>query len=117
MLNKRIAEYITWIDSDEPLDMPEWMGGSEWHADNNGISEHWDSVLLRQAQSELVQFEAENTRLREALFGEYCDCGMKNATIRIGTHTYMCTYFRVMNRILSQKVQSDEIKALEGGDE
>ncbi len=67
MLSERIAEYITWVDSDEPLDMPEWMGGSEWHADNNGISEHWDSVLLRQAQSELVQFEAENARLRDDL--------------------------------------------------
>ncbi len=60
------------------------------------------------------QLEAENARLREALYGEYCDCGMKNATIRIGTHTYMCKYFTVMNRILSQKAQSDEIEALEG---
>lgn len=44
---------------------------------------------------------AENKKLREALYGEYCDCGVKEATIIPSTHRVSCKYRSVMRRILS----------------
>lgn len=44
---------------------------------------------------------AENERLREALYGEYCDCGEKEATIIPSTHDSSCKYRMIMQRILS----------------
>ena len=44
----------------------------------------------------------ENVRLREALFGEYCDCNLKDATTRPGTHASSCKYLVVMKRIFGR---------------
>ncbi|KKM17851.1 hypothetical protein LCGC14_1671600 [marine sediment metagenome] len=78
--------------------------------------EVWGLDVVGWLIDEHAALQQQVERLREALFGEYCDCGIKSATIRTGTHTHMCKYFKVMNRILSQKEQSNEIEALKGED-
>lgn len=49
----------------------------------------------------LGKLRAENTKLREALYGEYCDCEVKEATIIPSTHRVSCKYRTVMRRIIS----------------
>lgn len=44
---------------------------------------------------------AENEKLREALYSDYCTCGEKEATIIPSTHRVSCKYRSVMQSILS----------------
>lgn len=50
----------------------------------------------------VVSLLDENTKLREALYGEYCDCNGKDATIIPSTHHFSCKYRIIMQRIISQ---------------
>jgi len=55
--------------------------------------------ILRQSIADLKK---ERDALAEALYGEYCKCGAKNATIDPNTHTIGCNYRIVMKRIERQ---------------
>ncbi len=59
LLGEQIHDYFAWLDNDDATieDMPSWMGGSDWH-EENGTSETWEYVLLRQASDELTQLES-----------------------------------------------------------
>ena len=68
MVNERIHDFFAWLDNDDATveDMPSWMGGSDW-CEENGTSETWEYVLLRQASNELTQLKTELGQLKKII--------------------------------------------------
>ncbi len=78
-LSEKITSFLEWVDDEDATStMPEWMGELGWCDFEDGSTEAWEFVLLRETVSEIAQLEAElkqtNKLLREAVeYISWCD--------------------------------------------